>query len=120
MLILNVISEMKQNGIKVSELIARIKKYENSGEINFRIENKQAAMESIIEYYTAQEKPDAYFDFDGYRIEYKNWWLNIRQSNTEPFLRFLAEANSSQLLNEITNQVTNIIEKLGGKIDSGH
>ena len=34
----------------------------------------------------------------GYRIEFNDWWFNIRPSNTEPYLRFIAEARSEELL----------------------
>lgn len=120
LLILNVVAKMHAKGIKVSQIIDKIKKYENSGEINFKIEDKAGAMDAVISYFKSIEDPDAFYDFDGYRIEYKNWWLNIRPSNTEPFLRFLAEANSKKLLNEITETVIGIIESFGGKIADGH
>lgn len=120
LLILRIIAKMKQKGISVSQLIAKIKKYQNSGEINFKIEDKLGAMDAVIDYFKAQNKPEAFYEFDGYRIEYKDWWLNIRPSNTEPFLRFLAEANSDTLLNEIVQTVTGIVEAYGGKKSDGH
>jgi len=120
LLILHVIAGMKKKGLTVSELISKIKKYENSGEINFKIEDKSGAMDAVVSYFKTLEKPEAYFDFDGYRIEYKDWWLNIRPSNTEPYLRFLAEANSNELLNKIIETVTGIIEAFGGEISEGH
>ena len=39
-LILNVVAKMKAQGVSLSALIARIEKYQNSGEINFRLEDK--------------------------------------------------------------------------------
>ena len=39
-------------------------------------------------------------DFDGYRVEFSDWWFNIRPSNTEPYLRFICEAVSRKLLDE--------------------
>ncbi|MCK9500159.1 MAG: phosphomannomutase/phosphoglucomutase [Bacteroidales bacterium] len=120
LLILRVLAQMHKKGIKVSEFIAKIKKYENSGEINFKIEDKLKAMDTVINYFKEKEKPEAFFDFDGYRIEYKNWWLNIRPSNTEPYLRFLAEANSQKLLKEIVDKVVEIVKNHGGKLTSGH
>lgn len=120
LLILDVITKMKKKGISVSDLIGKIKKYENSGEINFKIDDKQGAMDAVIDYFKTLEKPDAFYDFDGYRIEYKNWWLNIRPSNTEPYLRFLCEANSPKLLEDIKEQVFGIIEGYGGEITEGH
>ncbi|MDD3860398.1 MAG: phosphomannomutase/phosphoglucomutase [Bacteroidales bacterium] len=120
LLILNVIAKMKKKGISVSQLISKIKRYQNSGEINFKIEDKLGAMDAVIDFFKAQNKPEAFFDFDGYRIEYKDWWLNIRPSNTEPYLRFLAEANSDKLLNEIVETVTGIVEAFGGEVTEGH
>lgn len=120
LLVLRVISQMKNKGISASKLISKIKKYQNSGEINFKIENKKSAMKAVINYYRNANKPEAFYDFDGYRIEYKDWWLNIRPSNTEPYLRFLAEANSSELLNKIVSEVSEIVKSNGGEITEGH
>ncbi|MDR2009474.1 MAG: phosphomannomutase/phosphoglucomutase [Bacteroidales bacterium] len=120
LLILHVFAKMKDKGISVSQLISKIKKYQNSGEINFKIENKQKAMDAVVNYYKSLAEPDAFYDFDGYRIEYPDWWLNIRPSNTEPYLRFIAEANSESLLKEIVTKVTGIIADFGGEISDGH
>ncbi len=55
-------------------------------------------------------------DFDGYRLEFPGWWFNIRPSNTEPYLRFICEATSKQLLSEKIAQADEIIVKqFGGK-----
>ena len=48
----------------------------------------------------AAEKATAFVDFDGYRVEFPDWWFNIRPSNTEPYLRFICEATSDALLQE--------------------
>ncbi|OYT16298.1 MAG: phosphoglucomutase [Bacteroidetes bacterium 4572_77] len=109
-LILNIFSEMKKKGISVSQLMAKIETYENSGEINFKLEKKQEAMEAVKQFYFDQAQPDAFYDFDGYRLEYPDWWLNIRPSNTEPYLRFLAEAKNKDLLNEVVSTSKKIIE----------
>lgn len=110
LIILGVLSKMKKKGISFSQLIGNIAKYANSGEINFEIEKKSEAMEQIKNHFTSQEKPVAFYDFDGYRIEFKNWWFNVRPSNTEPYLRFIAEANNQNLLNEKIEKVKEIIK----------
>jgi phosphomannomutase len=112
LIILGILSRMKKQGISFSSLIAGIAKYANSGEINFKIEKKAEAMEQIKEYFTSLEKPTAFYDFDGYRVEFKDWWFNIRPSNTEPYLRFIAEANNKVLLDEKIEKVKQIISKL--------
>ena len=100
MLILRVIASMKKKGVSLSQLIGRIARYKNSGEINFRIEDKKGAMDAVKEYFTSAETPTAFMDFDGYRVEFPDWWFNIRPSNTEPYLRFICEATSEALLEE--------------------
>ena len=50
MLILRVVAKMKSMGVSLSQLIGRIARYKNSGEINFRIEDKAGAMEVVKEY----------------------------------------------------------------------
>ena len=82
----------------------------NSGEINFRIEQKAEAMEALKNHFTSIEEPIVFHDFDGYRIEFPKWWFNVRPSNTEPYLRFLAEAETQEILNENLEQVHTIIK----------
>jgi len=110
LIILNVFSEMKKQGKTVSKLMAEIAGgYINSGEINFKIQQKAEAMEAIKDYFMGQEKATAFYDFDGYRVEFRDWWFNIRPSNTEPYLRFLAEALSRDLLDKKLAEVNRIL-----------
>ena len=109
-LILNVVAEKKAEGVSLSQLISRIEKYQNSGEINYRVEDKAGAMDAIRDYFMSQEKATAYMDFDGYRVEFPQWWFNIRPSNTEPYLRFICEATSEELLNEKVGKVNEILK----------
>ncbi len=111
-LILNVVADFKRKGVTVSELISGIKKYENSGEINFRIGKKKEAMDLVRSYFVSLEKPVAEYDFDGYRVEFDNWWFNIRPSNTEPYLRFIAEASDSGILKEKIDKVRELLSSL--------
>ena len=108
-IILNVVAKMKAQGVSVSQLIGRIEKYQNSGEINFKLERKKEAMDAVRDYFMSTEKATAYMDFDGYRVEFPDWWFNIRPSNTEPYLRFLCEATSKELLDEKVAKVREIV-----------
>ena len=111
LIILNVVKEFQSKGIKLSQLIDDIRKYENSGEINFKIEQKKEAMDALKEHFTTTFSPDALYDFDGYRIEFPEWWFNVRPSNTEPYLRLLVEATSKDLLNEKVTEIKSIIRQ---------
>ncbi len=110
-MVLNIVAKLKREGIKFSDMMARIKHYENSGEINFRVENKQAAMDAVRDHFMAAEPSTAFYDFDGYRVEFKNWWFNVRPSNTEPYLRFLCEANTLEQVEQRVAEARSVIEQ---------
>lgn len=112
--ILHVFSEMKKKGVSVSQLIAQIATYRNTGEINFKIEDKKGAMEAMREHFCAQEHYTKFMDFDGYRIEFKDWWFNVRPSNTEPYLRLLMEAKTQALLDEKLAEAKKIVNRFQG------
>ncbi len=111
LIILEVVQKMKKKGKSVSDIVGDISSYANSGEINFKISQKEEAMEAVKVYFIKKEEPVAIFDFDGYRIEFADWWFNIRPSNTEPYLRLLVEARNEVLLNEKIETVKKIVEK---------
>ncbi len=100
LILLHVFSDMKRKGISVSGLISQIKAYVNSGEINFKIEKKSEAIMALKNYFMQKETPLVIMDFDGYRIEFPDWWFNVRPSNTEPYLRLIMEAKTEPLLTE--------------------
>lgn len=110
-LVMRILKNKKKLGKTFSQLIDAIRSFENSGEINFKIEEKLQAMEAVKDFYVEKQTPEAFYDFDGYRVEYADWWFNIRPSNTEPYLRLLVEATSKKLLQEKTDEITSIIKK---------
>jgi len=111
LLVLQVVLEVKKEGVSLSQLIDKIKVYANSGEINFRIEEKETAMEALKEHFSAQKKPSALLDFDGYRIEYPEWWFNVRPSNTEPYLRLVVEAPDQQQLEGRLDEIRSVLKQ---------
>jgi phosphomannomutase len=111
LIVLNILSRFKKEGKSMAELIGKIKKYESSGELNFKIEQKAEAMEALKDYFVAEEEPMEIMDFDGYRLEFKDWWFNVRPSNTEPYLRVLAEANNKKTLKEKVSDIKTIMKK---------
>lgn len=113
LLVLNIVVKLKERGRTFSSLIDSISTYANSGEVNFRIDDKEAAMENLKNYFTSREKPDAVYDFDGYRIEFPDWWFSIRPSNTEPYLRLVTEAIDEKLLVTKLNKIRHLLEPGG-------
>jgi phosphomannomutase len=68
-------------------------------------------MDAVRDLFMNKGKTERFLDFDGYRLDQSDWWLNIRPSNTEPYLRFLCEAKSDAKLQEIINTVKEIVKK---------
>ncbi len=118
MIVLRIVSALKKKGIRLSEQMDSMTKYFNSGEVNFKIEDKAGAMKAVCEHFTAQEKPLKVMDFDGYRLEYPDWWFNIRPSNTEPYLRFICEARTEEMLREKVEETVSLLEKDFGAVRS--
>lgn len=109
-IVLRLLSQFKCQGKTMSQIVSKISSYSNSGEINFKIEEKQKAMDAVRDHFMQMEQPERFLDFDGYRLDYPDWWLNIRPSNTEPYLRFLAEAKKTDKLKEVCETVRTIVE----------
>ncbi|MCF6170788.1 MAG: phosphomannomutase/phosphoglucomutase [Bacteroidales bacterium] len=111
LIVLNVVARFHEKGLSFSELMAGISTYANTGEINFKLEQKQQAMDAVKDYFMEKEIPLRFLDFDGYRLDFANWWFNIRPSNTEPYLRFLAEAEDRETLDSKTKIIFNLISR---------
>ncbi|MFP3860166.1 MAG: phosphomannomutase/phosphoglucomutase [Bacteroidales bacterium] len=109
LIVLGISSKFKKQGKPISSIIGDIKNYTSSGEINFKIEEKLDAIEAVKDYYIQNNKPLKILDFDGYRLEFADWWFNIRPSNTEPYLRLIVEAKNEELLNLKVEEIKKLI-----------
>ena len=49
-------------------------------------------------------------------MEFKDWWFNVRKSNTEPLLRLNLEANTEALRDQKFNE----LKKVLGEPAHGH
>ncbi|MDA3815294.1 MAG: hypothetical protein PF549_02920 [Patescibacteria group bacterium] len=48
-------------------------------------------------------------ELDGVRIDFEDWWFNVRASNTEPKIRLNLEAKTKELMEEKREEVLGII-----------
>lgn len=103
-----VLDIMSQTGKKLSELCKPLREeYADSGEINFEVEEKDKTIGLV-----AKEFADGAQDhLDGLTINYPDWWLNLRPSNTEPLLRLNIEAKNKEMMKSKLEQVSTIIKK---------
>ena len=103
--ILGEVAKAKAEGKTFSEMMRPISGvYANSGEMNFKVEDKDAAIARVLT--AAQEKLPRELsrsEIDGIRIEYAEGWVNIRKSNTEPYLRLIVECDAAERLGNWTN-----------------
>jgi phosphomannomutase len=100
-----VMDQMSKAGKPLSELLAPLRRYSQSGEINLEVEDKVAAIEELAGAF-ADGRQDR---LDGLTVEWDDWWFNVRPSNTEPLLRVNVEARTPELLEEKTAQVLAVI-----------
>ena len=116
MIVLNIVKWLKDRGRTLGSEIDRIRRYRNSGEINFRLEDKAGAIAAVSAMFASAEEPLAKMDFDGVRMEFEKWWFNIRPSNTEPYLRFICEAVDDDLLKEKVSMAEDLLRKEFGAV----
>lgn len=109
LIVLQVVAKLHTQGKTLSSFMDSIITYANSGETNFKLSQKDEAMAALHTKYVKEQKPLAVFDFDGYRVEFADWWFNVRKSNTEPYLRLVAEAKTRELLDEKVAEISQII-----------
>ena len=110
--ILGEVAKAKAGGKTFSEMMRPISGvYANSGEMNFKVEDKDAAIARVLR--AAAEKLPREIsrsEIDGIRIEYDDGWINIRKSNTEPYLRLIVECDTVDRLENWTSVLKGAID----------
>ena len=102
---IEVLYAMCLSGEPLSELIKPFKRYAQTGEINFKVKDKDAVFKKVEE-----EFKDGEIDhLDGVTVNYPEWWFNLRASNTEPLVRLNLEASTREQLQEKFKQVSALI-----------
>jgi len=88
----------------------RIQEYPCSGEINYKVDDAQASIASIKLHY-AGLNPNI-DNTDGISLEFSDWRLNLRSSNTEPLLRLNVESRADVQL--VRDRIAEIEAKVQG------
>jgi phosphomannomutase len=89
----------------VSSVIAPIDHRSRSGEINSTVKDIPGKLVQIQEHYK-----DAQIDhLDGVTIQYPNWWMNVRASNTEPLLRLNVEGDTQAIMEQHRDEALALI-----------
>ncbi|WP_193143374.1 phosphomannomutase [Meridianimarinicoccus sp. MJW13] len=94
---LKVAEHMAMTGQSLSSLVAQMRAdFPSSGEINFRLDDPDAALAAI----EARFGPLATDTdrLDGLSLSFPDWRMNLRKSNTEPVLRLNVETRGDRAL----------------------
>lgn len=95
-------------GTRLSDMVAGYSTYADSGELNYQVEDPEAAIARVRTAY--QDQPGVSFDhLDGMTVDGPDWWFNLRPSGTEPLLRLNVEALDADRVTEIRDRVRTII-----------
>jgi len=108
-----VLERICTSGKSLSELVSeRMKLFPCSGEINNRVPDGKAAIALVQRKY---EESAASVDFtDGLSMEFPDWRLNLRASNTEPLIRLNVESRGSEsLMQAKTAEVLGLLASVG-------
>lgn len=100
-----VIELISRKGQPLGALLAqRIAAYPSSGEINFRLDDPDAAIARVMDRFAPQAVSRD--DTDGISLEFTNWRFNLRRSNTEPVVRLNVESvGDAALVRDRTQQI---------------
>lgn len=101
----SILEEMKKTGKPLSQLIAPFRIYYHSGEINFKVEDKEKTIEAAKDKYSNGKVTL----IDGLRIDFDDWWFSLRASNTEPLLRLIVEGKTREKMEDKLEEIKKII-----------
>lgn len=103
----SVVSAIAEDSTPLGKQIAPLRKYVQSGEINFETEDKEAALDDLKRAY-----PKAKVDeLDGVTLDVDGWWCNVRPSNTEPLLRLNLEGPDHATVSAKLKEVSQYLGK---------
>ena len=103
-------NQLSKEGTTLKTAADALRKYHGSGEVNFKVDDKAGKMKEVEARFA-----DGQIDFlDGITVTYDDWWVNVRPSNTEPFLRMCLEADTEELLQQKRAEVFAV---LGDPVD---
>lgn len=101
---------MAKKGMKVSEIKASLPKYEiakNKIELTPDID-VDAILDAVKAHYSEEEIND----IDGVKIDFKDSWVHLRKSNTEPIIRIYSEAPTMEEADSLAEDIKKVIASL--------
>jgi phosphomannomutase len=90
---------------RLSSMRRRFEPYAQSGEINMRVTDQEAASAAV-----AAAFPGDHDALDGLTVDLGDRWFNLRPSNTEPVLRLNVEAPTADAVDDLVTAVRATID----------
>ncbi|GAA1353267.1 phosphomannomutase/phosphoglucomutase [Falsarthrobacter nasiphocae] len=110
---MHVLAALGEQDGPLSELGAEYEPYFSSGEINSKVEDKAGAVARVKAELTPEYNGVAVTmdELDGttFTAADGSWWVNLRPSNTEPFLRFNGEGVDEATFAPVRDRVLEIV-----------
>ena len=97
---------VSKSGKPLSELVAPLRRYFQSGEINSKVADAAAVLNKIRQLYSD------FIELDGVSVDRwdkEGWWFNVRMSNTEPLVRLNLEAKTRPLMEKRRDEMLALI-----------
>lgn len=110
LILLQVISESNQ---PLSEIVKPFQKYYKGDEVNFPLASLSS--DEVILKLAEKYKDGKQDRLDGLTVEYPDWWVNVRPSNTEPLLRVTIEADNKELFDTKRDEILGFVKNLSTK-----
>jgi phosphomannomutase len=105
----SVLDLLASENCTLAELVAPLRRYSASGEINRRVGDIEAIIAEVEATYS--DAPEI-SHLDGLLVRYPDWWFNLRPSNTEPVLRLNLEAPTEAMMIEKRDS---LLAQIGGQ-----
>lgn len=107
--VMNAVSDLKNENIRLSDIIQEFTIFSHSGELNFNVEKRDSVIEKIKKHYI-NENYMKFYDFDGIRFDFDEWWFSLRKSNTDECIRLVVEADTKDIMHKKVKELTNLID----------
>ncbi|MEK7115867.1 MAG: phosphomannomutase/phosphoglucomutase, partial [Patescibacteria group bacterium] len=107
------LKRLVREGKPLSELWTPLRRYAKSEEMNFKVSDPVATIQSIEKRYA--QAATKMIRTDGVRIEFgdgtghEDWWFSVRASNTEHLARLNVEAKTQSKLEEKVGELRALI-----------
>lgn len=103
---LRVMDIVSKEGKPFSEMVRPFQKYFSSGEINFPFREIETVENAVKKEFAGGVLDTT----DGLTIEFPDWRINLRHSNTEPLIRLNVEANTEEKVKSAVAKLSTIIK----------